>query len=647
MRRDLPFLNVLRNDRLSTALILLLVALLTGYSGVLGRVDNLLYDLGQRVHSRPPPADLIIVAIDEDSLSKLGRWPWSRRLHAALINRLKADGARVIGLDLVIAEPDTADQPADAALAEAILHAGNVVLPVLLESSRVNGQLLETLPLPLLLEQAAALGRVHVELDEDGIARSIYLWEGVGTPAWPHFAQAVLSTAGLLPDSYSKTPPDTPDAMPFALVRQDPRRISYLGPPGHVQTLSYAQVLTGEFAPGTFRNKIALVGATAAGMGDLLPTPVSGLRQPMPGVEVHANAMESMRSNSLIQKVDLPGMLVVVALLALMPLLWLPRLNPLGGLLFSVGWFVLVVAAAISLPAVSNLWFPVAGALLAILLAYPVWSWRRLESAGRFLDHELKRLRQELGPEASVQPRLQSHDPFEMRIRQVQAAAHRLRHFREEQRETLAFISHDIRAPLAAAMMQLDALPAQTQARLSGPISRGLTLAEEFLRTSRAEMLDATRFEELDFAALVHQAIDDAYVAARAKSVKLVRALPDEPVWIQGEFGLLHRAVLNLILNAVYYAPEGSQVEIGFAEEGGFAVVNVIDHGSGIEAENLERLFRRFSRGAAGQMSGTGLGLYFVRTVAEKHGGSVAVESEPTVFTRFALRVPRDMAALE
>ena len=273
-------------------------------------------------------------------------------MHAALVDRLKADGARVIGLDLVFAEPDTADQPADAELAAAVQRAGNVVLPVLLESSRVNGQLLETLPLPQLLEQEVALGRVHVELDQDGIARSIFLWEGVGTPVWPHFAQAVLATAGQLPASFSQTPPVTVDAAPFALVRQGQRRISYLGPPGHMQTLSYVQVLTGEFPAGMFRDKLVLVGATAAGMGDLLPTPVSGLRQPMSGVEVHANALASMRSGRLISAVPSGVALIMAALLALMPLLWLPRLNPLGGLIASAVWFVAVAAAAIALPAI-------------------------------------------------------------------------------------------------------------------------------------------------------------------------------------------------------------------------------------------------------------------------------------------------------
>lgn len=650
MRRLLSLSQVLRptyflrSDRFSTALILLLIAGLTTQSGVLSRVDNLLYDLGQRLHTRPPPADLVIVAIDEDSLSKLGRWPWSRRLHAALIDRLKADGARAIGLDLVFAEPDTADQPADAALAAAVQRAGNVVLPVLLESSRVNGQLLETLPLPQLLEQAAALGRVHAELDQDGIARSIFLWEGVGAPVWPHFAQAVLATAGQLPASLGRRPPAVADATPFALVRRTQRRITFLGPPGHVQTLSYAQVLTGEFAPGTFRDKIVLVGATAAGMGDLLPTPVSGLRQPMPGVEVHANVLESMRSGRLVRDVPPAIALLVAALLALMPLAWLPRLNPLGGLVASGAWFVAVAAAAIALPVGVRAWMPIAGALLAILLAYPVWSWRRLESAGRFLDHELKRLRQELGPVADSRTKPLPHDPFEARIRQVQAAAHRLRHLQDERRETLAFISHDIRAPLASALMQLDTLPDTAQARLRDPLTRGLTMAEEFLRTSRAEMLDTARFEELDFAALVHQAIDDAYAAARAKSVHLVRQLPDDPVWVQGEFGLLHRAMLNLMLNAVNFAPARSSVEVQLAAAGNVVEASVTDHGPGIAADDQARLFKRFSR-AEGQTSGTGLGLYFVRTVAEKHGGTATVESQPGVFTRFTLRLPLGQAS--
>lgn len=628
-----------QGERLSALLILVLIALAATASGVLGRVDNLLYDLGQRIVSRPAPTDLIIVAIDERSLSKLGRWPWSRRLHASLIDKLHQDGARVIGLDLVFAEPDTADQPADAQLAEAIQRSGRVVLPVLLESSRSNGQVLETLPLPQLIEGAAGLGRVHAELDADGIARGIFLWEGVGAPVWPHFAQAVLAVSGT--PNLAPPPADVASPSPFALLRDGYRRIAFLGPPGHMQTLSYVQALTGEFPPGLFRDKIVLVGATAAGMGDLLPTPVSGLRQPMAGVEFHANAIESMRQSRLIGEWPRAWTLALTALLAAMPLLWLPRLSPLTGLLASVGWFLLVAGGAVLLPTVVNLWVPVAGALLAILLAYPVWSWRRLESAGRFLDHEIRRLRRELGERAEAPGKARGDDPFEARIHQVQAAAQRLRHLQNERRETLAFISHDIRAPLASALMQLDDSRAQP-GTLRAPLARALKLAEDFLRTSRAEMIDQGRFEELDVAALVHQAIDDAYSDARAKSVTLVRQLPDEPVWVMGEFGLLHRAVLNLVLNAVRYAPSGSAVTMRLTEIDRTVELRIEDEGAGIAPENQSRLFQRFSRGEqATPTEGAGLGLYFVRTVIEKHGGSVAVDSALGQGTCFSFRLPR------
>ena len=162
-------------------------------SGLLSRVDNLIFDIGQKLQQSPAPDDVIIVAIDENSLSQLGRWPWPRTTHAKLINRLQQEHAAAIGLDIVFAEADAAD--ADQALAAAITQANNVVLPVLLESTRVNGQIIETLPLPSLASAAADLGRVHAALDEDGIACSIYLYEGVGAPSWQHFSQAVLNVA--------------------------------------------------------------------------------------------------------------------------------------------------------------------------------------------------------------------------------------------------------------------------------------------------------------------------------------------------------------------------------------------------------------------------------------------------------------------
>lgn len=226
------------NDFSSTALILLCLMLIIHLTGLFARVDNLIFDIGQKYYVTPAPDDIVIVAIDETSVAQLGRWPWSRQLHAKVIERLRQEHTSAIGLDIVFSEPDQNDQGADLALAQAVKNAGNVVLPVLIEATRVNGQLIETLPLPLLTQHAADLGRVHAVLDEDGIARSIYLFEGVGAPVWQHFSQAVLNISLKQPSKNQfKTQVNHMmfnENSIFSLIRQQQKKVNFRGPPGRV-----------------------------------------------------------------------------------------------------------------------------------------------------------------------------------------------------------------------------------------------------------------------------------------------------------------------------------------------------------------------------------------------------------------------------
>jgi CHASE2 domain-containing sensor protein len=631
------------SDLVSSAVILLLLTVLVHTTGLLSRVDNLIFDIGQKLQQSPAPSDVIIVAVDEISLSQIGRWPWSRATHAKLINRLHQEGAAVIGLDIVFAEPDKPE--ADQALAASITQANNVVLPVLLESTRVNGQIIETLPIPILASAAADIGRVHAVLDEDGIARSFYLQEGLGAPVWQHFSQAVLNVAQ---HQASKNQFQLTSNNHFSLARENQRRVNFLGPPGHFLSISYSQVLNGEFSKNLFKNKIVLVGATASGMNDLLSTPVSGLSQPMPGVEFHANVLESIRRHTLITPVSPAVSMLVSLFLVLLPLLWLPKLSALNGLLSTLFYFVLVGFLAAILPKMLALWLAPSAALLAILIAYPVWSWRKLDAAQKYLDYELHYLQQNLintpiTPKSNLLQR--NYDNFDARIEQVRAASQQLRYLQDDKKDMLAFISHDIRAPLARAMMLLDG-DAALQQKLLAPLTQAHDLAEDFLHTSRAEMLDTASFKELDLASLAHQAADDAFESAHKKNILLERAISDDPVWVQGNFGLLHRAMLNIILNAVKFAPKDTSVRIQLtvlanqtvAKQ---AVLSVTNQGAGIARDEQAKLFKRFSRTDSGkQVEGSGLGLYFVYTVAEKHHGIVDVESDLGMPTTFNLRLP-------
>jgi CHASE2 domain-containing sensor protein/two-component sensor histidine kinase len=640
------------NDYVSTALILLFLVALVSLTQVLSRVDSLLFDIGQKLYEEPAPKDVVIVAIDESSLAQLGRWPWPRSTHAELINRLTKANAAVIGLDIVFAEPDTNDASGDAALAAAIKQADNVVLPVLLESTRANGQLIETLPLPALLENAADMGRVHAALDEDGIARSIYLFEGIGAPVWQHFSQAVLNVSQHQTSKNQFKQAQIDSQQLFSIVQANQQRINFLGAPGHFLTISYVQVLRGEFAKDTFENKIVLVGATASGMGDLLTTPVSGLSQPMAGVEFHANALESIRQNRLIKTVPRLLSAFILAIITLMPLLWMPKFSALPSLLSTLLFFILICLVAVLMPKLFGIWLPPSAALLPVVIAYPVWSWRKLEAAQKYLNQELTYLKENLinisynkhaNKDSAKHSLLDNYDSFEARIEQVRIASQQLRFLQNDRKEMLAFISHDLRAPLARAMMILEENQ-QVKHKLYAPLSQALYLAEDFLQASRAEMMNSANFKELDFAGIAHQAVDDAYEIAQQKNIVLERNIVDGLVWVNGNFGLLQRAILNLILNAVKFSPENSTITVQLNAAGDLAMLSVIDEGPGIPLDEQKNLFKRFSRMSANDKSaapeGAGLGLYFVHTVAEKHGGTVVVESDLGQSTRFNLNVP-------
>lgn len=633
------------NDLASTALILLALTLVVHLTQILDRIDYLIFDLGQKVVTQAPPDDVIIVAIDQYSLSQLGRWPWSRKIHAQLLQKLSQEQPAAIGLDIIFSEPELQSPDADALLAQAISDSKKVVLPVLLETTRANGQIVETMPLPDLVQHSADLGSVHAVLDTDSIARSVYLFEGVGTPTWQLFAQAVLNVAGNQPSQNRFDLVSDPGISPFTLARKNQRKISFLGPPGHFPRISYAQVLKGEFPAGLFKNKIVLVGATALGMNDLLSTPVSGLGQPMAGVEFHANVLTSIRQHHLIHSVPLWVSTLIVMLIAVMPLLWIPKLPAFLGFVCTLTFLVVIALVSAVMPKFSGVWMPPAAALIALMIAYPIWSWRKLEAAQRFLDFELAYLRQNLIalPEQNAESAIEHYDVFDTRIAQVRAASQQLRFLQNDRKETLAFISHDLRAPIVSAIMTLRQHP-KVLPQLHYPLLQALHLAEGFLHASRAEMMDVAQFNEIDFVGLVHQAIDDAYEAALKKNIELNRALVEGMVWILGNFSLLHRALLNLILNAVKYAPENSKVHIAltFDADRHGAWFSVTNEGVGIPKEEQGHLFKRFSRIEPNNevAEGVGLGLYFVKTVVEKHGGMIEVDSDMNQPTTFRLRIP-------
>ena len=248
--------------------------------------------------------------------------------------------------------------------------------------------------MPELATVAAGLGHMHMELDADGIARGLFLYEGLGQAFWPHLMLTLQQW--LDPNGWPLQPRKSPLSTDNQTIkRHSYRLIPFSGPPGHYSRYSYSQVLKRDFAPDAFKDRIVLVGVTASGLGDVLPTPVSAHGKPMPGVEINANILDLLRSGRTITRIGDFAYYLLTGVLVTLPFLLYPyfstRLAPVVPLLLSL----LLVMLTLVLLQRLQIWYPPAAALLGLLFSYPLWSWRRLERTVAYLKLELGKLDQE------------------------------------------------------------------------------------------------------------------------------------------------------------------------------------------------------------------------------------------------------------
>ncbi|MCB1859926.1 MAG: EAL domain-containing protein [Gammaproteobacteria bacterium] len=372
-----------RRTALLALSLFLLAALVLSYTKPFQRLDLLIYDLHAAWYHRPANDSVRIVSIDERSIQALGRWPWSRRLHGELIHKLNESAVRAIGLDIIFTEPDTDDPQGDKFLAEAIAASGLVVLPVFPRRSPQTAALETVFPIPAYAQAAGMLGHIDVELDQDGLSRSIFLKAGLGSARWPALPLAMLELGGALDgvNLPGQRNPLAQEAGSESWQRDYRILIPYAGPAGHFKTLSFVDVLRGTVDPDLLRDKWVLVGATAVGLGDRLATPASAEHQLMAGVEYNANVLDSLLGKITLQSLDRPWQFI----LTIVPLclLWLlfPMCSPGGALLVWTTSLVGILGITMLLLVHYQRWFSPSDALILASASYLLWLWGSLRSA--------------------------------------------------------------------------------------------------------------------------------------------------------------------------------------------------------------------------------------------------------------------------
>ena len=226
---------------------------------------------------------------------------------------------------------------------------------------------------------------------------------------------------------------------------------------------------------------------------------------------------------------------------------------------------------------------------------------------------------------------------------------HQLQRTRER---FFAMVNHELRNALAAVYGWSELL-VRKQDRATAPreafevydaAQQAIDLISDLLDLSR---LDEDRLKpvvrRVDAVALAHRATGRATPAARAKSIRLVMELADDLPMIETDASRVEQILMNLLTNAIKYGSANSMVSVSLLAEGPDWIIRVRDQGAGIPADALPRLFKRFSRidgEGRDKPTGVGLGLLIVKTVAERHGGTVVVDSEPGKGCTFALRLP-------
>ncbi|NUO77910.1 MAG: CHASE2 domain-containing protein [Lysobacter sp.] len=370
--------------RLLVALTAAGLAALISVSGASWWLDDAFYDQHLATWTYPPDDDVIVVAVDDQSLSELGQWPWPRDLHAQLLDRLGQAGVRGVALDLVFAEPDRSGASHDRLLADALRRNGRVALPVIAAAPSQNGPPVEVLPTPVLASAATTLGHTDIELDAEGAARGMYLRAGLGEARWSALALATIA----LDPAYARLPlpglrrPTGLGGSPYQWTRDHYVRIRYAGPPGSFAQVSYADVISGRVPAELLRGRWVVVGVTAAGLAPPFLTPMSHELR-MPGAEYQANVLEMLLHGRAIVPLAprwqgaLTGVVVLaVTLCVLIP--GFPR-----PLLLTSAAAIATLAASIALLRWGNVWFAPATAVVAIALSYLAWTvvhlrhWRR------------------------------------------------------------------------------------------------------------------------------------------------------------------------------------------------------------------------------------------------------------------------------
>ena len=322
--KHLLFLNI--------AIAILVASIISFFSGKesLRRLELSSLDMLFRLRG-PLPYDpkIIIIEVDDENISKVGRWPWKRVWHAALVRALKDFGARIVYFDILFSEESSEQE--DELFAQAIEEAGNVYLPFVFRSDSKSFKDAFK-PIPKLLDSSGATGVINVYPDLDGALRKIPLFFMDEGHFYYHISLKIAMDyydfkIDKVSRDYLFLADSGEEKRKIPLIEQDKMLINWVGKwKDTFKHYSYLDVLNAyqdfknkkitELDLVGFKDSICIIAVTAIGLYDIKPTP---LEFAYPGIGLTATAVSNILDSQFITIAPLKLKWFLIYLLALIP----------------------------------------------------------------------------------------------------------------------------------------------------------------------------------------------------------------------------------------------------------------------------------------------------------------------------------------
>ncbi len=342
--------SIKKRDRIRYTLIGLTCLFVIGiidYAGFFQGMNRYVYDICFRLRGPEPPSDrIVIAAIDEKTLEKLGKWPISRSHYSTFLDRVGRASAVVF--DIIMAEPSSDDSQ----LAVAIAKNGVTFLPVY-----IDNRLHLVLPSPTLGNPP--VGHVHLEPSVDGVLRDVFhtlIHDGKQLASLSSVVYGFVTSSdkkGGLPQ-ISGTGPQNSDSI----LQKDRMQINFHGPRGTFSYLSFSDIIENKFPGSFFDHKIVLLGLTSSGVDQDHLITFNYNRNRMPGVEVQANILNNLMDGTAIRKVSDGFLWSGVFLISFFIFLLFVQMGSKRAILIWAAFFVIISGVIFFLLSVFHVWIP-------------------------------------------------------------------------------------------------------------------------------------------------------------------------------------------------------------------------------------------------------------------------------------------------